>query len=125
MVRSLSDAGGRIFVYSQAGSCSIVFQKQVGYTATIVSQLKQKVTISHPFHPKYSRQYDLVGYKKSWGHQCVDLHNDRDGLITVPIGWTDAVEPDPFVVVSAGRSDFRVEDLVRLVHLIEGLEERD
>jgi hypothetical protein len=86
-----------------------------------VSQLKQKITITHPFHPKHSRQYNLVSYRKSWGHQCVDLHNDHDGLITVPIGWTDAVGPDPFVVVSAGRSHFRVEDLVRLVRLIEGL----
>jgi len=100
-------------------------KKQVRYTTPIVSQLKQKVSISHPFHPKYSRRYDLIRYKKSWGHQCIDLYNEHDGLITVPIGWTDAVEPDPFVVVSAGRSNFRTKDLVRLVHLIEGLKASD
>jgi hypothetical protein len=87
-----------------------------------VNQLQQKVTITHPFHPQYGKQYDLVNYKRSWGHECIDLHDDHDGIITVPIGWTDAAEPDPFVVVSAGRSHFRVEDLVRLVHLIEGLQ---
>ena len=30
-------------------------------------------------------------------------------------GWTDAGDPDPFVVLAAGRSAFRVEDLVTLV----------
>ena len=100
-----------------AGACT---KKQGRNIAPIVNQLKQKVTITHPFHPKYSKQYDLINYKKSWGQKCVDLHDDQNGLITVPIGWTDAAEPDPFVVVSAGRSYFRVEDLIRLVHLIEG-----
>jgi hypothetical protein len=96
-------------------------RKQGQHNAPIVSQLKQKITIIHPFHPQYRRQYGLVNYRRSWGNKCVDLHDEQDEIITVPIGWTDAVEPDPFVVVSAGRSNFRVEDLVRLVHLIEGL----
>ncbi len=80
-----------------------------------MNRLKQKVTITHPFHPKHSKQYELVNYRKSWGHELVDLHDGKDGIITVPIGWTDAADPDPFVVVSAGRSHFRIEDLVRLV----------
>jgi len=96
-------------------------KKQGRRTAPIVNRLKRKVRITHPFHPLYSKQYGLVGYRRSWGHECVDLHDDQERLITVPIGWTDAAEPDPFVVVSAGRSNFRVEDLIRLVHLIEGL----
>ena len=95
--------------------------KQGQRTAPIVYQLKQKITITHPFHPQYCRQYGLIGYRRSWGHECVDLHDEQDEVITVPIGWTDAAHPDPFVVVSAGRSNFRVQDLVRLVHLIEGL----
>ena len=33
------------------------------------------------------------------------------------------VPVDPFLVVAAGRSYFRVEDLLRLVELIEGLRE--
>lgn len=42
-------------------------------------------------------------------------------VLWFPLGWTDAVPEDPFVVVSKGRSWFRVDDLVRLVALIEGL----
>jgi len=86
-----------------------------------VARLKQKIRITHPFHPLYSNQYGLVGYRRSWGHECVDLHDKQERLLTVPIGWTDAADPDPFVVVAASRSCFRVEDLLRMVHLIEGL----
>jgi hypothetical protein len=103
------------------GNAVFCMKKQGQRTAPIVYQLKQKITITHPFHPQYCKQYGLIGYRRSWGHECVDLHDEQDEVITVPIGWTDAAEPDPFVVVSAGRSNFRVQDLVRLVHLIEGL----
>jgi hypothetical protein len=87
-----------------------------------VSQLPQKVRIIHPFHPLYNKEYELVGYRRSWGNECVDLHDEQEQLVAVPLAWTDAAAPDPFVVVAAGRSYFRTEDLVRLVHLIEGLQ---
>jgi hypothetical protein len=45
-----------------------------------------------------------------------------DGTVTsLPTAWTDAVEPDVFVTVAAGRSAFRVEDLVVLAELVEVL----
>jgi hypothetical protein len=37
------------------------------------------------------------------------------------VGWTDAVEPDVFVSFAAGRSPFRVDDLLSLSLLIAGL----
>jgi hypothetical protein len=39
----------------------------------------------------------------------------------LPATWTDIVPPDPYVAVSAGRSMFRVVDLVALVELVRGL----
>ena len=36
----------------------------------------------------------------------------------MPLDWTDLGQKDPFVAVSAGRSLFRVEDLLGLVRLI-------
>jgi len=39
----------------------------------------------------------------------------------VPTAWTDAAEPDAFLVVSAGRSALRAEDLFALAELIETL----
>jgi Family of unknown function (DUF5372) len=45
-----------------------------------------------------------------------------DGTVTsLPTAWTDVVEPDVFVTAAAGRSVFRVEDLVALAELIEVL----
>ena len=48
---------------------------------------------------------------------------DPEGkLFTVPLAWTDAGEEDLFRVLSGGRSFGRVHDLLRLAHLLEGLE---
>lgn len=89
-----------------------------------MNKLKQIITITHPFHPKYSQQYELINYKKSWGHECVDLYHVKEGHITVPIAWTDAADPDPLVLISADRSYFRTDDLVRLVLLVEEIKQR-
>ena len=40
---------------------------------------------------------------------------------SLPVSWTDAAEPDPFVTMAAGRSPFRFADLVELRRLIDGL----
>jgi hypothetical protein len=37
---------------------------------------------------------------------------------SLPADWTDLVAPDPFVVVSAGRSPFRPADLLQLAALL-------
>ncbi len=71
-----------------------------------------------------NKDYGIVGYRRSWGHECVDLHDEHDQLITIPLAWTDAAAPDPFVVKASGRSYFRTEDLIRLVHFIEGFRQK-
>jgi len=40
----------------------------------------------------------------------------------MPATWTDIQGPDPLLVISAGRSCFRVEDLLGLVALMAELE---
>jgi hypothetical protein len=42
-------------------------------------------------------------------------------LISIPTRWTDRIEPDPIVTISAGRSPFRLQDLVELARLVEVL----
>ncbi len=37
---------------------------------------------------------------------------------SLPRGWTDAGDVDPFVVMAAGRSALRIADLVALTDLI-------
>jgi hypothetical protein len=43
---------------------------------------------------------------------------------SLPADWTDLVAPDPFVVVSAGRSPFRPADLLQLAALLHDLDGR-
>jgi hypothetical protein len=42
-------------------------------------------------------------------------------LGSLPAAWTDVVSEDPFVVMAAGRSPFRVEDLLRLAEVVDRL----
>lgn len=67
----------------------------------------------------------MAQYRRSWGRECVDCFDQEGRLVSIQLEWTDAAgEPDPFVVLSAGRSYFRVEDLVRLAEMIERLKSR-
>jgi hypothetical protein len=36
----------------------------------------------------------------------------------MPASWTDVVAPDPVVALSAGRSPFRLDDLLELTRLV-------
>ena len=40
---------------------------------------------------------------------------------SLPVGWTDAADPDAFVTMAAGRSPFGFADLVELRRLIDDL----
>ena len=77
-------------------------RRRAHHTAPFVTQLPQKVRITHPFHQLYNKEYGLLGYRRSWRNECVDLHDEKKQLIAVPIAWTDAAAPDPFVVLAAG-----------------------
>ena len=85
-----------------------------------MDELNRRVRITHPFHPLHGQQFDLLTYRRSWGRlESVDLQDDHGRVFAIPLAWTDVCEPDPFVVIAAGRSFFRVEDLVRLLELVE------
>ena len=42
-----------------------------------------------------------------------------------PSAWTDVGQADPFVVLSRGRAAMRLEDLLRLVKLVEALKGKE
>ena len=46
---------------------------------------------------------------------------DDGTLKSLPTSWTDVAEPDVFVVLAAGRSPFRVDDLLALAEIIDGI----
>ena len=49
------------------------------------------------------------------------LFEEEGRVRSLPTAWTSLASPDPFVAISAGRSFFRIQDLVALVALIGGL----
>jgi hypothetical protein len=77
--------------------------------------------VTHPFHPWVGREFVFVAVRQTWGEDRVFFLDDDGTQRSLPRGWTDAGEVDPFVVVAGGRSPFRVEDLVVLVELLDGL----
>jgi hypothetical protein len=92
------------------------------HTARVVSQLRQEVTITHPFHPRYSEKFHLLSYGRPRGRiETVVLLDTRNATVSVPMSWTDAGEIDAFAAIASGRSWLRIDDLVRLVPMVEQL----
>lgn len=81
----------------------------------------QRVRVTHPFHPLAGQTFDLVVRKHNWAEDRVFVFVDDGALTSIPAGWTDVDPPDPFDVVSARRSTFRVADLLALASLLEGI----
>ena len=62
-----------------------------------------------------------MAVRLTWGEDRVFFFDDEGTQRSLPLAWTDAGEVDPFVVVAAGRSAFRVADLLDAAALIDGL----
>jgi len=77
------------------------------------------VRVTHPFHPWCGREFVFLAVRQTWAEDRV-FFLDADGRQhSLPVGWTDAGGPDVFVTVAAGRSPFRVADLLALALLLE------
>jgi Family of unknown function (DUF5372) len=75
--------------------------------------------ITHPFHPLRGAEYELVTRKLTWGEDRVFYYDTSGKLKSLLTNVTDVVSTDAFHRVSAGRSAFRVDDLVELRHLVD------
>ena len=100
-------------------------EKGTPRTAPAASELRRRFRITHPFHPLYPGEYDILEFRRDWGHDLVAFYDTQGKVVTIPIRWTDLEsEYDPFVVIAGVRSYFRVEDLLRLAELLEGIRSR-
>lgn len=81
--------------------------------------------MTHPFHPWVGRAFVFVAVRQTWGEDRVFFFGEDGSLRSLPCGWTDAGAVDVFVSLAAGRSPFRVEDLLALVELLDGLRASD
>ena len=77
----------------------------------------------HPFHPLSGRQFDLTSYSHCWGEDRVFYVDESEQIRSLPARWTSAAADDPFLVVSTGRSHFRIADLLELMKLVRGVRE--
>jgi hypothetical protein len=64
---------------------------------------------------------DLVTHRHNWGEDRVYFHDDDGQLRHMPAKWTSIVAADPVAEFGAGRSPFRVLDLLELVALMDAL----
>ena len=87
-------------------------------TALVSLDRTQTFLVTHAFHPLYGRELRLIDQYLAWGEDRVCFCDDGGELRYLPTAWTSLAPPDPFVRTSAGRSHFRVEDLLRLATLI-------
>jgi hypothetical protein len=67
------------------------------------------------------REFVFVAARQTWGEDRVFFFAEDGTQKSLPRAWTDRADPDPFAAVGAGRCAFRVEDLVQLVDLLDGL----
>ncbi|MHB8255436.1 MAG: DUF5372 family protein [Acidiferrobacter sp.] len=75
-------------------------------------------TITHPFHPRHGQQYVLVSRRLGWGEDRVHYFDDNGKLGSMPAAWTSVAHTDLFSQASAGRSWFRVDDLLALAERV-------
>ena len=61
----------------------------------------------------------FIAVRQTWAEDRV-FFLDVDGVQhSMPVGWTDTVDPPVFVVIAAGRCPFRLDDLLELADLLD------
>lgn len=63
----------------------------------------------------------LVTARHNWGADRVYYRDENGKLCSLPAAWTSAMAEDPVVSLGAGRSAFRVADLLELSRLLASL----
>lgn len=87
-------------------------------TAPQTDIARRRFRVTHPFHPLLGREFELEVWRNNWGEDRVFFHLEEGHLMALPASWTDLAPLDPFVVVAAGRSRFRADDLWELAQLL-------
>jgi Family of unknown function (DUF5372) len=64
-------------------------------------------------------------FRRDWGDDRVCYRDEPDSEASIPISFTDLRAPDPFVEMAAGRSRFRIEDLIELTKSVEASKSKE
>ena len=106
-------------LWAESFSAMQIFQQPRHATASHQKSNNKTFQIIHPFHPYRNIEFEVDHVRWVPGGCRVFFFNTKGRKSSVPFDWTDIGPKDPFVTVSAGRTLFRVEDLLGLVRLIE------
>jgi len=90
-------------------------------TAPVSTSEHETVRVTHPFHPWFTHEFVFVRHANAWSQDRVFFFGHDGSMQSLPTSWTDFGEPDVFVARSAGRSAFRVQDLLDLLEIMEGI----
>jgi hypothetical protein len=90
----------------------------VSSTAPHSDAATRRFRVTHPYHPLFQHEFDLITYRQYWGDDRVWFADAAGRLHSLPAAWTDVVALDPFVAVAAGRSVFRVAELLELTQRV-------
>ena len=77
--------------------------------------------ITHPFHPLHGKTFTLLDCRHRYGEYRACYRDKKGNLSSFPARWTSAVPVEPFVLVSNGRSPFRITDLLELSRLLKAI----
>jgi hypothetical protein len=78
--------------------------------------------ITHPFHPLCGQSFPLLSQSRAWGEERVFFTDPQTHQIrSLPLAWTSLALPDPFLVVAAGRTVLRFEDIEHLNQMLKAL----
>ena len=78
----------------------------------------RRFRVTHPYHPLFQQEFEVVSYCQNWGEDRVWFQDSKGHVHSLPTSWTDVGAIDPFVTMAAGRSLFRVTDLLELTNRI-------
>jgi len=87
--------------------------------APITREECRQVRITHPFHPLYGKQFELIEHRFIFTESYVYFHDASDHLREIPAVWTDFVKGDSFVELAAGCSPLHAGSLLELADLVE------
>jgi len=89
---------------------------------TSIRDLKDRFfEVTHPYHPLYGQNFELVNYTLCWGEARVYFYNSIGCLCSMPAAWTSVGAVDPVVKIGEGRSPFRLDDLLILSEIVQSL----
>ena len=61
--------------------------------------------MTHPFHPWFGQVFVFLAVRQTWSQDRVFFLDSQGRRFSLPAGWTDAAEADPFVTMR--RADAR------------------